>query len=1071
MPAISTVEASSTTEDNNKHLNLVKQRMGVATLNMRTGHQLSGGDLKLAVLARELGERGFGLLGMSELRYKGSPQDAVELLGSGDSQGGGCWSMIWSGSKEKHERGVGLLMDHAWTSALIAWGPVNDRLMWARFVGDRGQSVTIIVGYSPTEAGCSTEAECFYDTLAAQAQNANQRKDIVIMLGDFNAAVGKDCSSGCIGKYQPESEPITASANGERLIRVAAMNNLKVANTFFQHRPHHQYTHVSNRASACSRRCRVKVKRLLSVKDYITISARHMSSVQDCRAYRGFTWDTDHVLVGMYMRLSLRAPQKQGAAHRDFDTTLLDRFCIQLQNRFALLGDTEPTGASSQQEYSNMAEALTEAARDCLKPNRGGGKVKRRGQFVLSQNTLKLLEARRKAHKVWLGSRSDAARRTRNKVSKQADRAVQLDLQRHTDLQAKEAQTLLMQRNLRGFMEATKRMAGHQKAKQSFPAMRDATGSMQYGPAQVMSIMTAHFNGLLGGATELSHEICNQMEADIFNFELQHKGGGDVMQPGGECPTLEEVTKCIAALRTHATPGEDQIDARMLKAGSVVCQWLHRVIVAVWESGKVPDDWKSAIIVALYKGKGPKDTAGNYRGISLLSIAGKVYATILARRLYKQTDEKLHEAQCGFRGGRGTVDAIFALRSLSQACSERRKCMARAYIDFTKAYDSINRHALWRALRLYGVHPKLIELLEDLHTDTFAAIRLGGKIGPRFKVLSGVRQGCVIAPTLFNIFIDLVMRKAISRMPGGCGVKIQTRAEGGAGVGSFEYIVMLMYADDVVLMSHDPAELANMLRVVDVVASEFGMLINASKTEIQIHNFEGDLPPFNISTGSVTMANDFKYLGSWVQNDGSMDKEINVRRGRALGIFHSYEKVWAHKKLPVASKMAIYNSIVLPHLLYGCETWNCSAAQLVSIESVHSSCLRHILGVELHARHSLKHIRHVCGSQPVSIMIAKRTFQWLGHVCRMQGSRLPKMAYCCVVEGPRSRGRPKGFFRHTYCELLKLTGETQPLVWLDKMFDCSQDRNKWRSMVHNFELREAPKLIPTRRSERIRNLK
>ena len=68
--------------------------------------------------------------------------------------------MIWSGSKEKHERGVGLLMDHAWTSALIAWGLVNDRLMWARFVGDRGQSVTVIVGYSPTEAalpaGCST---------------------------------------------------------------------------------------------------------------------------------------------------------------------------------------------------------------------------------------------------------------------------------------------------------------------------------------------------------------------------------------------------------------------------------------------------------------------------------------------------------------------------------------------------------------------------------------------------------------------------------------------------------------------------------------------------------------------------------------------------------------------------------------------------------------------------------------------------------------------------------------------------------------------------------------------------
>jgi hypothetical protein len=153
------------------------------------------------------------------------------------------------------------------------------------------------------------------------------------------------------------------------------------------------------------------------------------------------------------------------------------------------------------------------------------------------------------------------------------------------------------------------------------------------------------------------------------------------------------------------------------------------------------------------------------------------------------------------------------------------------------------------------------------------------------------------------------------------------------------------------------------------------MMINASKTEIQIHQCsDQSVFPVNISTGVVNIVGDFKYLGSWMAVDGSMNKEISVR-GRALGVFHSYSGVWSNIKLWVSDKMAIYNYVVLPHLLYGCETWNCTSAQLSMIESAHSSCLRHIMGENLSARHSLKHIRTVCGSQPVGLLIVKRTFQ------------------------------------------------------------------------------------------------
>ena len=85
-----------------------------------------------------------------------------------------------------------------------------------------------------------------------------------------------------------------------------------------------------------------------------------------------------------------------------------------------------------------------------------------------------------------------------------------------------------------------------------------------------------------------------------------------------------------------------------------------------------------------------------------------------------------------------------------------------AFVDLRKAYDSVPRDTLWRILHVYGVHTKLIELLMDLHTGTQAAVRMGGVVSEWFDVHGGVRQGCVIAPLLFNIYMDFVVRQAMA---------------------------------------------------------------------------------------------------------------------------------------------------------------------------------------------------------------------------------------------------------------------------------------------------------------------
>ena len=110
---------------------------------------------------------------------------------------------------------------------------------------------------------------------------------------------------------------------------------------------------------------------------------------------------------------------------------------------------------------------------------------------------------------------------------------------------------------------------------------------------------------------------------------------------------------------------------------------------------KVPNDWVRAIVVPLYKGKGDRNDCKNYRGISLLSIPGKVYGRILIERVRVLPERMIGEEQCGFRSGRGCVDQVFVMKQMSEKFCGKNKSLFVAYMDLEKAYDRIDRDAMW----------------------------------------------------------------------------------------------------------------------------------------------------------------------------------------------------------------------------------------------------------------------------------------------------------------------------------------------------------------------------------------
>ena len=308
-----------------------------------------------------------------------------------------------------------------------------------------------------------------------------------------------------------------------------------------------------------------------------------------------------------------------------------------------------------------------------------------------------------------------------------------------------------------------RRAADSNNMKGFYNGLKDVWGPRKKGPVQLKSTdgmetfsdikrvvvrWSEHFQKLLNVPGDIDHEDLDNISQHIAKTSLD------------EIPT-----RAIAGLKDCKAPGGDGISAEVWKhGGNNLFSRLHQLITNAWEVGSVPQAWKDAIIVTIYK-KGDRTDCGNYRGISLLSIAGKIFARILLNRLSTHiTPEVVPETQCGFRGNRSTVDMIFCLRQLQEKCIEQDRPLYMVFVYFSKTFDTVGRTGLWQLLRKYGCPEKFTTMIEALHTGMMANVSVGGEVSESFSVTNGVKQGCVLAPTLFSIFLSAMLDEAFQDM-------------------------------------------------------------------------------------------------------------------------------------------------------------------------------------------------------------------------------------------------------------------------------------------------------------------
>ena len=243
----------------------------------------------------------------------------------------------------------------------------------------------------------------------------------------------------------------------------------------------------------------------------------------------------------------------------------------------------------------------------------------------------------------------------------------------------------------------------------------------------------------------------------------------------------------------------------------------------------------------------------NYRGITLLSIIGKLFTRILNSRLNAWAEEYniYVEAQAGFRKGMGTTDNIFILNSLITHSINQNERLYCAFVDFTKAFDFVVRDILWFKLIRLGVRGKMLNIIKSIYSSVKSRVKHDNTLSEPFTCNIGVRQGECLSPFLFAMYVnDFEAELAVK------GIE-------GINIGMLN-LYILLYADDIILLGKTPEDLQKALSVLEEYCMRWKLKVNTDKTKIMIFRKGGRIPNninFIYKNESIEIVNKFCYLG------------------------------------------------------------------------------------------------------------------------------------------------------------------------------------------------------------------
>lgn len=861
--------------------------------------------------------------------------------------------------------GTAFIIDKTILHSIVEFDSQSERISSLTFKSTN-KMYTIVNAHAPINEDNKKnkeKVETFWNQLDDLMQKIPDKNN-VILLGDFNAQIGKEKKyKTIVGNYPAHNR---TNRNGIRLIELCQAHNLILKSTAFKKLPRKQKTWVSPNPNIGEFQL-----------DHVAIKKTYHKEIMNVRVLRGANLDSDHYLSKIKFKvIPKRKYIKQQIKGRKYSTEKLlssDDF-------------TRATEDIQTQSWENIKENLINKAEQ-IAPLK---KIRKHAWWSMECDTL--IETRRQAWQQWQSQKTEESRENFIRIRKMVDKSIKQIKNAYGTQTLMQIDEEFTKNNTRSFYRTFKQKL----SKYSAPTLqfRDVNGAIAHNNIKNCRILAEYFERLLN-----CEPIVEKFEFTRNNYD----------KPNSEPPTIDELQQIISELRNDKASGENQIVAELWKkAHKNAVKSLQWVFDEIWKKEDIPVEWKTALIHPLHK-KGSKTDPNNYRGISLLDVTYKILSKVLLMRAEPQLDPQLGEYQGGFRKGRSCIEQIFNLKNIMAYQKSRKKMYVITFIDFKKAYDSIDRESLLSVLEELGLDKKTTNIIKATITNTFSKVKFMGELSDSFEIKTGVRQGDGLSPLLFNCALEKVVREWKKNIKSGIrlGCK-KTNLK----------INSIAFADDMALFAETMEEAREQILELKKQAAKIGLKISFEKTKIMTNN---NYPNkyLKIQEQKIEIVKEFKYLGEWISWNADESKAMESRKNKLELAFQLTKETYNKKSLSWGSKIKHYKTVIKPEALYAAETLTMNRiGQTEKLEIKERKILRKIIGTKFQDNKIIyiKNETLYKKIEKLSDTMRKRRINFYGHLCRMDSNRLTKQ----IFDFFRNRKTKPNWFKEIEKDLIEL---------------------------------------------------
>lgn len=878
--------------------------------------------------------------------------------------------LCYRGLPDLKQHGVGFLIHKDIAGNVEEFYSVSERVTAVVVKLNRRYKLKVVQVYAPTASYDDEAVDSFYEDIESAMNKVSTQYSVI--MGDFNAKVGqKQVGERAVGSYGIG----TRNSRGDMLVNFAEKNKLRVMNTFFNKRKNRKWTWKSPNGETKN-----EIDFILTANPGIVENVEVLGKIKS----------SDHRMLRSRIRLDLKRERTKLVTVKKPNLQALQlrlpEFRLTIHNRFELLTEDQDSVEALNDQLTTIISESAVAV---------GGREPRKMTGKLSQKTKDLIKKRRN---MTGSSTRDAIELA--ELSKLINRSKVTDIRSH---------------NMQMIEETLRRGGGLRSTKKKLAigrdrmyALRDESGNVTNNLDEILTVAERFYSRLYASISSpgnITARICVEGEAPEI--------------------TKDEVEMALKAMKRGKAAGDDGITVDLLKDGGyIVLEKLAKLFSECLRTTKVPQAWKNANMILVHK-KGDVKDLRNYRPISLLSVVYKLFTKVILNRISDTLDFNQPREQAGFRKGYSTMDHIHVVNQIIEKSAEYNKPLYMAFIDYEKAFDSVETAAVVEALRYQGVENTYITLLEDIYSECTGTLILHKKT-EKFPIKKGVRQGDTISPKLFTACLEGVFRKLDWD-------ELGIRVDG-------EYLSNLRFADDIVLISESGEDLQRMIQDLHSESSAVGLKINMKKSKV-MSNCQAVRHAFRLGNEILEQVDEYNYLGQVITAGQNHEKEIRRRISMGWSAFGKHYDIMS-SRLPLSLKRLVFNQCVLPVLTYGAETWGLTKLLERKLRSAQRAMERKMVGVTLRDRKRASWIREQTQVEDILAQIKRKKWRWAGHVMRRIDNRWTTRTTEWVPrDGIRSKGRPK---TRWIDEIRKFGGKE----WTR----AAQDRDGWRSLGEAFVL-------------------